>query len=67
MKNILKSLGPKVKLAILASIDNGKAVDIGSNWSVGGRTCHVEVKQNFLWELKKAGIIEFQWISTASN
>ena len=29
MKNILKSLGLKVKLPILASIDNGEAVDIG--------------------------------------
>ena len=48
MKNILKSLGLKVKLPILASIDNGRAVDIGNNWSVGGRTCHFEVKQNFL-------------------
>ena len=25
------------------------------------------MKQNFLWELKEAGIIEVQWISTASN
>ena len=48
MKNILKSLELKVKLPILASIDNGGAVDIGNNWSVGGRTHHVEVKQNFL-------------------
>ena len=48
MKNILKSLELKVKLPMLASIDNGRAVDIGNNWSVGGRTCHFEVKQNFL-------------------
>ena len=67
IKNILKSLGLKVKLPILASIDNGWAVGIGNNWSVGGRTCHVEVKQNFLRELKEAGTIEFQWISTANN
>ena len=67
MKNILKSLGLKVKLPILASIDNGRAIDIGNNWSVGHRTCHVEVKQNFLWELKEAGIVGFQWVSTASN
>ena len=47
MKNILKSLGLKVKLPILASIDNSRALDIGNNWSVGGRICHVKVKQNF--------------------
>ena len=66
MKNILKSLGLKVKLPILASIDYGGAVD-ANNWSVGRRTHHVEVKQNFLWELKVAGVIEFQWVSTVNK
>ena len=47
VKNILKSLKLKVKLPILASIDNGRAVDVGNTWSVGGRTHHVEVKQIF--------------------
>ena len=48
VKNIRKSLGLKVKLPMLAIIDNGGVVGIGNKWSVGGRTCHVEVKQNFL-------------------
>ena len=59
IKNILKSFVLKIKLTILASIDNGRAIDTGKDWSVGGRTCHVEVKQNFPRELKEAGIIEF--------
>ena len=67
MNNILKSLGLKVKLCKLASIDNGRTVDIGNNWSVGHRTFHVKVKQNFLRELKEAGIVKFQWISTESS
>ena len=46
-KNKLKSLGLKVKLPTLASIDSNRAVDIGNNWSVGRRTHNVEVKQNF--------------------
>ena len=41
VRNILKSLGLKVKLPILASIDNDGTVDIGNNWSVGGRTRHI--------------------------
>ena len=48
-------------------MDNIRAVDIGNNLSVGSRSCHVEVKQNFLWELKEAGIVEFQWVSSVSN
>ena len=67
VRNILKSLGLKVKLPILANIDKGGAVDIDNNWSVGGRICHVEVKQNFLQKLKEAGIVEFQWIFMANN
>ena len=67
VKNMLKSLELKFKSPILTSIDNGRAVDIGNNWSVGGRTCHAKVKQNFLWELKEVGIVEFQWISTVSD
>ena len=31
MKNIPKSVGPKVKLPVLASVDNGVVVDIGNN------------------------------------
>ena len=64
VKNILKSLGLN---PILASIDNGQAVNIGNSWSVGRRTCHVKVKQNFLWALKEACIIKFQLASTLNN
>ena len=38
-----------------------------SNLKMTRKDGHVEVKQNFLWELKKEGIIEFQWISKANN
>ena len=47
MKKILKSLGLKVKLPILASIDDSGEVDIGDNWSVGGRTCHMDENRIF--------------------
>ena len=45
MKNTLKSLGLYIKLHILASIDNGGAVDIGDSWSVGSRTRHVKMRE----------------------
>ena len=59
MRNIWKSLELKVKLPIVASIDNGRAVNISNNWSVGGRMHHLNVKQNFLQELKEAHIVGF--------
>ena len=59
MKNIMNSLGLKVKLLTMASIDNIQALNVHNNWSVGGRTCHIVIKQNFWLELKEAGIVEF--------
>ena len=35
VRNILKSLGLKVKLPMSVNIDNGVAMDIGDNWSIG--------------------------------
>ena len=31
-------------------------VDSASNWSVGGQTRHIDVKQYFLWKLKEEGL-----------
>ena len=53
MWNIMKLLDLKVKLPMLVSIDNGGTMDIGKNWSMERRTCHMEVKQIFFLELKK--------------
>ena len=60
---ILESIGLKVKKPMQLYCDNKGAVDLANNWSVGGRTRHVEVLQYFLRELKEEGIIHTQWIS----
>jgi hypothetical protein len=44
-------------------VDNKGAKDLCNNWSAGGRTRHIEVKQYFLRELKEAGIMEVIWKS----
>ena len=44
-------------------IDNKGSVDLANNWSIGGRTRHIEVKQHFLRELKEEGLIETEWIT----
>ena len=60
---ILNSMGLKVKLPMTLEVDNKGAKDLINNWSIGGRTRHIEVKQYFLRELKEAGIIEIKWTS----
>jgi hypothetical protein len=54
---VLESMGLKVKKPMILEVDNKGAVDLTHNWSVGGRTRHVEVRQYFLQDLKEGGVI----------
>jgi hypothetical protein len=37
------------------------------NWSVGGRTWHVDVREWFLQDLKEEGAVEVKWIAGDDN
>jgi hypothetical protein len=52
---------------MLLEVDNKGAKDLVNNWSVGGRLQHVEVKQNFLRELKEQGLIVVKWLASEDN
>jgi hypothetical protein len=54
--HILESMGLKVKLPMILEMDNKGAVDLANNWSIVGRTRHVDVRQCFLWELKESKV-----------
>jgi hypothetical protein len=64
---ILESMGLKVKKPMILEVDNKGAVDLTHNWSVGGRTRHVEVRQYFLRNLKEENVIVAKWILGDSN
>ena len=66
-KRILESMGLKVALPMKLEIDNKGAVDLINNWSVGGRTRHVETRQLFLRGLKEQGIFQITWVSGDDN
>ena len=42
---------------MLLEMDNKGAVLLANNWSVGGRTRHVDVRNHFLRDLKEKGLI----------
>jgi len=67
VRHILESMRLKVKLPIILEMDNMGAVDLANNWSVGGRTRHVDVRQCFLWELKESKILDIRWIKGSEN
>ena len=48
---------------MILEVDNKGSVDICNSWTVGWRTCHVEVKMNFLRELKEQGLVKNVWKS----
>jgi hypothetical protein len=64
---ILESMGLKVKKPMILEIDNKGAVDLTHNWSVGGQTRHIEVRQYFLRDLKEENIIITKWIAGDDN
>ena len=65
--HVLESMQLKVKLPMVLEIDNKGTVDLATNWSVGGRTWHIDVRQVFLRELKESGILIVKWIAGVDN
>jgi hypothetical protein len=63
VRHILESMELKMKLPMILEMDNKGAVDLANNWSIGGRTRHVDVRQCFLWELKESKV----WTSVGSR
>ncbi|MGH7955289.1 MAG: reverse transcriptase domain-containing protein [Gloeomargaritales cyanobacterium] len=57
-KRVIESVGLRVQLPMILEIDNKGAVDLVNNYSVGGRTRHVETRQYFLRQLKEDDIIK---------
>ncbi len=61
-KNLLKSIELKVELPMVLEIDNKGAVDLINSFTVGGHTCHMNIKQCFLRELKVSKKLIVNWI-----
>jgi hypothetical protein len=66
-KRLLESMDLQVKLPMILEMDNKGAVDLVNNYSVGGRTRHMETRQYYLRELKEQGIIVVQWTPGSGN
>ena len=64
---VMESLGLKVQKPMILRVDNKGAHDLAHNWSIGGRTRHVDVRINFLRELKEEGTLVLEWIAGDLN
>ena len=56
-----------MKLPIILEVDNKATVDLISNWSVGGKTRHVETRQLFLCLMKEQGVFQVKWVKGDEN
>ena len=64
---ILESIGLKVKKPMLLECDNKGAIDLMDNYTCGGRTRHIEVKQYFIRDLKEENLIRIEWLPSDMN
>ena len=64
---LLNSMGLKVELPMLLEMDNKGAVDLANNYSVGGRTRHVDVRFFYLRELKEEGLMVIRHVPGIEN
>jgi hypothetical protein len=58
VRQILESMGLKVKLPMVLRVDNLGVRELVNNWNVGGRTRHVANKAMYLRELKEWGVLK---------
>jgi hypothetical protein len=58
---IIRSIELEVELPMVLEVDNKGAVDWFNNWSVGGRTRHMDTKAMWIRELKDNGILKIIW------
>jgi len=64
---VLTSIGLRVRLPMVLELDNKGAVDLANNFSVGGRTRHMDVRNHFLRELKAEGLVVIRHVSGDDN
>ena len=64
VKKLVESLKLEVEMPMMIECDNKGAVDLANGWSVGGHSKHIDVRLNFLRELKERDIVRIEWIAT---
>ena len=67
IKKVIESMKLTVDLPMQIECDNKGAVDLVNGWAVGGNSKHIDVRLNFLRELKESGVIRISWVATGEQ
>jgi hypothetical protein len=63
VKQIIESMGLKVKIPMVLRVYNQGVRELVNNWSVEGHTHHVAARAMFLRELKEWGLLKIEFLS----
>ncbi len=64
---LMRTMDLKINLPMILECDNKGTVDLSHNWSVGGRTRHVDVRLYMLRDLNEDKIIQMKLIKGEEN
>ena len=64
---LLEDMGLHVQKPMVLFVDNKGAKDLSNNWSVAGRTRHIDVRYYLLRDLKLAELIHVEWMPGEEN
>jgi hypothetical protein len=67
IKNVLESMGIKVKLPIEIKVDNTGAIFLSNNYTSGQRTKHIDVRVHFVRQYIEDGIFKIVFVKSEDN
>jgi hypothetical protein len=66
-KQLVESIGLKVKLPMVTKVDNVGAIYLTQNPSTSQRTKHIDVRYHFVREFVEAGVVKVEFIKSEEN
>ena len=66
-KNVLESMGIKIKLPIEIKVDNTGAIYLSNNYTTGQRTKHIDVRVHFVRQYIEDGIFKIVFVKSEAN
>jgi hypothetical protein len=67
IKNVLETMGIKVKLPIEIKVDNTGAIFLSNNYTSGQRTKHIDVRVHFVRQYIEDGIFKIVFVKSENN
>ena len=64
---VLELIGLQVEKPMVLCLDNQGAIDLINNWSTGGQTRHIDVRNHFMCDIKLEGTLVVEHVQSEKN